>query len=678
MRVSVRTKLMGTSAVLLAMIGVVGVVGIVSVNAVNDQGTRMLTQATLPLHYLEQINADLLDRARATQQGDTFPGVASVQDSVDTYIANMDTAIDANVSAYEASNPNSAEQAQMDQVKQDLQAYRDDVVATRVYSRAGNAAPADLITTAKTARANLMKLLSTMITDKVDQARQIDTSIDDTYRTAVLLTVAAILVAVMLGFGISLFLARRLTRDVRQVQAMMRSISENDVASLEAALSAFAANDLTCRAESTTAPIEKYSSDEVGQAARAANEMLERLSAAMGSYEASRLALVGAVSEVRDASGSVAATSDTVSSIATQVSSASGQVASTVGQVAAGAGDQARSASDAAQAMQELVGDVGRMGSGAGRTAANLADTVATVEQMGRSIQSAADASSQVDDVASRAAAAADHGTRSVRETVAGMARIKDAVEGAAVKVTELGAKGDQIGAIVETIDDIAEQTNLLALNAAIEAARAGEQGKGFAVVADEVRKLAERSSLATKEIATLIDEVQRGTAAAVEAMRTGAAEVEQGTVLADRAGQSLDEIADAVTATKVAADSITTAVTALTGASASVMSGIEEIGRVARDNASLGDAMSRTADSTSMAVTSIAAIAEENSAAAEEVSAATEEMSAQAQELVASAESLAMMASRLDQLVARFRTDQESALTSIRRDEEQRVRRAA
>ena len=130
-----------------------------------------------------------------------------------------------------------------------------------------------------------------------------------------------------------------------------------------------------------------------------------------------------------------------------------------------------------------------------------------------------------------------------VNETIKGMNRISEVVQNSAEIVQQLGRSSGHIGEIVQVIDDIADQTNLLALNAAIEAARAGEQGRGFAVVADEVRKLAERTTKATKEIALMIIQIQKDTQSAVVSMEKGTKEVESGRKLADKAGESLKEI---------------------------------------------------------------------------------------------------------------------------------------
>ncbi len=186
-----------------------------------------------------------------------------------------------------------------------------------------------------------------------------------------------------------------------------------------------------------------------------------------------------------------------------------------------------------------------------------------------------------------KATQAAIKGGTAVSETIKGMQRIRVTVQSTGKKIKGLGERSLEIGAIIEVINEIATQTNLLALNAAIEAARAGEQGRGFAVVADEVRKLAERAARATKDITGLIKSIQAETSEAVKVMEEGTREVEEGTKLADQAGAALREIEQIVKQTSTLMSDITRAAADQVKSTESVAHTMENISQLTQDTTS-------------------------------------------------------------------------------------------
>ncbi|HET6364383.1 MAG TPA: methyl-accepting chemotaxis protein, partial [Nitrospirota bacterium] len=321
------------------------------------------------------------------------------------------------------------------------------------------------------------------------------------------------------------------------VTLVLSAVTIAPVRDLMRVAEALGRGDLSKKAKVTTG-------DELGQLGDTLNSTIDRLQGLIQS-ESDRDKMQHQVMDLLSVVSTAAEGDLTVKAEVT--ADALGSVADAFNLMITGLTTLVTQASDVATEIQrstsEILHSSERMRQGAEVQAAQIRTASDAVNAMSHTTQRMAENAKAATQTSLKATHAAVKGGSSVAETIKGMQRIRATVQSTGKKIKGLGERSLEIGAIIEVINEIATQTNLLALNAAIEAARAGEQGRGFAVVADEVRKLAERAARATKDITGLIKGIQVETSEAVTVMEEGTREVEEGTKLADQAGAALREI---------------------------------------------------------------------------------------------------------------------------------------
>ncbi|MBP8163804.1 MAG: MCP four helix bundle domain-containing protein [Anaerolineales bacterium] len=348
--------------------------------------------------------------------------------------------------------------------------------------------------------------------------------------------------------------------------------------------------------------------------------------------------------------------SSSLAMASSQSGDAANQIAATTQQVTTGIIQQAEGVSKTAGSVEQLNRAIDGVARGAQEQAQAIGRASLVTSNISTAIEQVTQNAQAVTRDSANAASHTRDGARTVKETIMGMEVIRGKVALSSSKVKEMGARSEEIGTILETIQDIAGQTNLLALNAAIEAARAGEQGKGFAVVADEVRKLAERSSLATKEIAGLIQGIQRTVDEAVNAMKESADEVNAGVARANSAGIMLDDILASAESVYKQAEDAGLAAAKVSAAASELVESVDAVSAVIEENTAATEEMAANSSELTQSIENISRIGETNTASIEQVAAMTEDVSAQVEEVSASANSLMEMAKQLSHEIARFK----------------------
>jgi methyl-accepting chemotaxis protein len=480
--------------------------------------------------------------------------------------------------------------------------------------------------------------------------------------------------AIMLGISlltiigsllITILLARRMSRRLGRVSTSLAEMIRDDFGQLSIVLGRLADGDLRGSFRSARPLLNDAGTDEIADVARSYDALVTELTSTGDRLTASVTRLHALVADVIVAADELQYSSDQATAMVLQSTGVIDDISRSVDFVASGATAQAHNLSDASAAIAELARTADQIADVAQHQAASLAATSSLLVKLDDGIEALSAQSGVLMLSAKDATGAAGGGNAAVVETQTAMRALRDVSEQAQSAMTTLEQRSLQVEEIVQVIEEIADQTNLLALNAAIEAARAGEHGRGFAVVADEVRKLAERSSSATKEISTILSSIRRETLSAADAMRRSGESMSAGLTVAGRAQDALGSVSSAIATTASVADELAGQARQMRDASTLVTENMSSSSAAVEQNAAAATEMRSTTNHVTEAIVPIAANARDQSGAAQQAAASIIELAGSLRQIDGAARALGERSGRLRQTVGQFVVDQSQSTSA-------------